>query len=119
MAVHDLGKVDGFEAGLSLEAHGVTEPELDAPVLRVRGLTVPHEILSVLSCQAGGHQASVGSPCHVASEDRLHTVEERTLPSTCREAPSFNKTKPFLENLPISPRSKTFTLSMPASSVMS
>ena len=92
MAVHDLGKVDGFEAGLSLEAHGVTEPELDAPVLRVRGLAVPHEVLSVLSGQAGGDEASVGSASNMASEHRLHTVEERTLPSTYREDQSFNKT---------------------------
>ena len=68
MAVHDLGEVDRFEAGLSLQAHGVAEPELDAPVLRVRGLAVPDEILSVLSGQAGGDQASIGSPCDVPSE---------------------------------------------------
>ena len=95
MTVHDLGKVDGFEAGLSLEAHGVTEPELDGPVLRVRGLAVPHEVLSVLSGQASFNaHASVGSASNMASEHRLHTVEERTLPSTYREAPSFflNKT---------------------------
>ena len=69
MSVHDLGKVDWFESGLSLEAHGVTEPELDAPVLRVRGLAVPYEILSVLSGQTGGDQASIGSPGNVSSED--------------------------------------------------
>lgn len=80
MAIHDLGKVYGFESGLSLQPHGVTEPELDAPVLRVHGLTVTDEILAVLSCEAGGHQASIGSPGDVASEDRLHTVKEGTLP---------------------------------------
>ena len=76
MTVHDLGKVDGFETGLPLQPHGVAEPELDAPVLRVRGLPITHEILSVLSGQTGGDQASIGSPSDVASEDRLHAVKE-------------------------------------------
>ena len=76
MSVHDLGEVDGFQTGLSLQAHGVAEPELDAPVLRVRGLPITNEILSVLSSQAGGDQASICSPSDVASEDRLHAVEE-------------------------------------------
>ena len=76
MSVHNLGEVDRFETGLSLQTHGVTEPELDAPVLRVGGLTVPHEILSVLSGQAFVLLASICSPSDVAGEDRLNTVEE-------------------------------------------
>ena len=87
MSVHDLGEVDWFETGLSLQTHGVAEPELDAPVLRVRGLAISHEILPVLSGQAGGLKASIGSASDVSSEDRFNTVEERTLPGTCRGVP--------------------------------
>ena len=89
MTVHDLGEVDGFETGLSLQTHGVAEPELDAPVLRVRGLAIAHEILPVLSGQAGRLEASIGSASDVSSEHRLNTVEERTLPGTYREVPTF------------------------------
>ena len=90
MTIHDLAHIVSTQASFSLQAHRVTELELDGLFLLV---TCSDDILAILrrikmkkcvdpdlSCQASLDHPSIGSSSHMAGKHRLHRVEEGALP---------------------------------------